>query len=1362
MTLQGRTAVCAVLVGTQVRTVTIPRGSHVSQSGVLVAPTGRVRRLLNGASYACATSSRQYGVFVQTDLSVEVGSNSDGSVVCRIPSSSLSLSVVNFCDVYDDSQGTLVVAGTSAVPSPVGGWRVLLASVVDGSHSVFDASNVVTSACTSLNPCTTAKRCSYVPSVGKVFCVVARSNGPIILSFHPVPGATASFVHLVESSNAYESTAIAFDTDTGANLGFVALNTAEEPTQLFKFDLATLVVTGEYSFASRVARDFEVLTSLRINSTARTIIATVQTRSTLRLVNLNIFGIHDVSPSVIDSAGSTAVTVNGEGFPAEGLAECVFSADAASVTRATIVNSRTLYCAASPSTATGSVCDTTFFNVRFDGRSTQATNVVIQRPISVALSAATSSGDTYVNEKASSTITVRGLTFIQSPSSRCVIMLPDASIHTNLAPVTFINTTAIECHVPRDAASTPAGAFIAYSHDGGVWGASVVPFAIVGEPVGLRVVSPAEGTSVRSASLAAIPPVTLHVIDANGNAVMRYDTSPRVVRCEVLGSGALLNDNSTASTSRLGIVSFPLLRLVSPVEGNLTLLFRHTFGYNVWSAQRTLQVLVGTPTRVALVNWNANNDSWVVGTRAPRMLMPSPEAAVTDSAGNIVVDATKLPGILTLLTTVAEYTEGAGFTERLRTQTAAAGKDGRFSFGDVGMRGVFGSTYTLHVTASRSDLADFVTPALPLERCMSGAEYGVAGSFTCRKCPRYGVCDGSTDVEAEAGKWRTTRSSYVFYDCSPPYAPDSCVADGCKEGYSGPRCSVCTKGYGHNGLSCIRCPSRSANYCVIAIIAIAVCVVIRFLVANSISAGQQNNTKKRRIVSLIFKQLLSHVQVVSLAKFSRDDLPSFLSGYFSAAGTASTMSPDLYFVTCELARDYHAQLVFTLLLPIAFVIVFAVVAAVEVKVARKGQTKTGEYEDEAVQEQATQLYRKELLGQLDERPTIVNVLEKPHSEPPQSAVVGLPGGQAFWRDWVDRFSVTVVVILFMLFPPLLQACSRMYSCEDLDYGVHGTRRVLAQDRSIDCDSGEYRSYLAVAVVCAVVYGVGIPAVSILAVKMIAHLKGGDMVQARRLFHFTTGGFTKSLWMWEGVILVRKAVLVVLMSSVVDAHLRTYTAMWAVSLFLALNIVARPWDDPDLSNLEALSLLTIALTFNLMLVLDYAPKDTHPTAHYTVAVAMLVVNVLMLAAFAWKFIRAVREILIDGGVISSREDPDALQHANEKLRAKARELTERYAAFRERNVLACAAELSVVPSRDLSGLSAATTLLRYVQYRREVVLRIFSNGTPQDLMELYRLEADVMRSVEELGSSTQLAGTGEESSLHAIRLAMSIHSNSGGS
>merc|ERR1739848_355274 len=93
-------------------------------------------------------------------------------------------------------------------------------------------------------------------------------------------------------------------------------------------------------------------------------------------------------------------------------------------------------------------------------------------------------------------------------------------------------------------------------------------------------------------------------------------------------------------------------------------------------------------------------------------------------------------------------------------------------------------------------------------------------------------------------------------------------------------------------------------------------------------------------------------------------------------------------------------------------------------------------------------------------------------------------------------------------------------------------------------------------------------------------------------------------------------------------MRAYTSMWVASIAYGINAVVQPWKDSKLSKLENASLMTIASTFNLALVLNHTSEDTWAALYYIVISLIIGMNLAMLIAFLLAAVAEGRETALN--------------------------------------------------------------------------------------------------------------------------------------
>jgi hypothetical protein len=201
---------------------------------------------------------------------------------------------------------------------------------------------------------------------------------------------------------------------------------------------------------------------------------------------------------------------------------------------------------------------------------------------------------------------------------------------------------------------------------------------------------------------------------------------------------------------------------------------------------------------------------------------------------------------------------------------------------------------------------------------------------------------------------------------------------------------------------------------------------------------------------------------------------------------------------------------------------------------------------------------------------------------------------------------------------VLQWCIRVWSCETIR-GGDGSHlydlSVLSSDRSISCTSDQYLQFRISALIAAVAYAFGVPALCALCIHL--HWRARGRAHARRLFGFLTFGFTTQRWHWEVAAMIRKALLVLVLILVDTVTLRTYMAMWILTAAIGAQVFAQPYDQRYmvLHSLDALGMAALLVTLNLSLLFEFPAFAAGTAGRTALIVIMFVINIVILCVFA---------------------------------------------------------------------------------------------------------------------------------------------------
>ena len=164
------------------------------------------------------------------------------------------------------------------------------------------------------------------------------------------------------------------------------------------------------------------------------------------------------------------------------------------------------------------------------------------------------------------------------------------------------------------------------------------------------------------------------------------------------------------------------------------------------------------------------------------------------------------------------------------------------------------------------------------------------------------------------------------------------------------------------------------------------------------------------------------------------------------------------------------------------------------------------------------------------------------------------------------YVAAMVIFMVLIYPNLLETAAHFLQCDEYDWGkqnsmdssitaIKHTRRIFRHDMTLDCDDTIFKRYQLAAIICLLLYGIGIPA----GVMSIARLVRGDqeigtneskeirdnrkerLKNSRIMFGFLMAGYAKNRWYWEAVVMLRKCIMVVI-SVYVRGTFSTYVGM----------------------------------------------------------------------------------------------------------------------------------------------------------------------------------------------------------------------------
>ena len=171
-----------------------------------------------------------------------------------------------------------------------------------------------------------------------------------------------------------------------------------------------------------------------------------------------------------------------------------------------------------------------------------------------------------------------------------------------------------------------------------------------------------------------------------------------------------------------------------------------------------------------------------------------------------------------------------------------------------------------------------------------------------------------------------------------------------------------------------------------------------------------------------------------------------------------------------------------------------------------------------------------------------------------------------WNEFVG----SLILFWYLMYPQIVKSVTTLFSCT---YVIDGSKYLII-DPDVKCY--EYGISVWVGVVFSfVVYVVGMPAVSFLAVKRLDR----SMPASRLKFGILYDGYdSKNYWWWEIVIQVRK-LSVILISAFVESRVQQILlVLFVIVVSLFFTAWLRPFYDDRLVRMEMVSLIVCFLTF----------------------------------------------------------------------------------------------------------------------------------------------------------------------------------------
>ena len=539
-------------------------------------------------------------------------------------------------------------------------------------------------------------------------CVIRAGSGGLQLTSLLWNGTSQT---VVVGSSVVTATSLVIDDDY--RLAAVAFHYNNDVSMGSSLLIVRLTPLAAVSLTEYVSGAAGLVVDMTANTAERFLLLVIEQETSVTYRAVNFFGVYEVTPSVVDFAGSMPVTLHGAGFPVWAAnSSCTVGTDngTAYVTPDVVVCSVTR----SNGTVADGGCAAQLVDVYIAERQTVTTYVGVLRPSSAMLLVA-GSGDAVAAMQADTNTTVwlTGIGFFpKAENASCRVVNQSTGLVIGHSTTAAAQSTGdATCDMP-ELPMTPPGSVVEYAHDGVNYGAYGATLAIVGPTTTLQY-TVQDGGVFRAGSLATIPAFLVRTADFYGNLRGMLEDDGLSIRCSSVDPPAAMAGATeivrfadaailTAAVVN-GSATFAAVTLAAPTVGPVVL---HCFLTTSVLVSSTLSFLVVPGAAVRL---DQPAQSYVAGVISSRVLQPPVAATPVDSAGNSVVNASL--GIATLQTVFALQGEQGSITWITAIYTSAQDNDGQYRFEGVTLRTVFGQSVQVSILVEGLAKATLDVPA---------------------------------------------------------------------------------------------------------------------------------------------------------------------------------------------------------------------------------------------------------------------------------------------------------------------------------------------------------------------------------------------------------------------------------------------------------------------------------------------------------------------------------------------------------------------------------------------------------------------------------------------------------------------------
>ena len=264
---------------------------------------------------------------------------------------------------------------------------------------------------------------------------------------------------------------------------------------------------------------------------------------------------------------------------------------------------------------------------------------------------------------------------------------------------------------------------------------------------------------------------------------------------------------------------------------------------------------------------------------------------------------------------------------------------------------------------------------------------------------------------------------------------------------------------------------------------------------------------------------------------------------------------------------------------------------------------------------------------------------------------------------VPRFIAVIVFVLFGVYPTLVKSIFAIFRCSEPISGL----RFLEDDYTVVCWIGWHPRFVALAIVCGVVYLVGIP----LGLATILHSNRHRLNEAgfRSTFGFVYSGYHTDRGLvvaWESFVMLRKLAVTAITVSSSDPYIQIFIALFLLIISYGMQERMMPFESQFLNNVEGMGLFSLIFTQIVSILYLYIDTRSAKTGEkdvfleLVVTVVLVMANVLIVVAMVGSYVVAWKRHMKQANkafekFIEERDEPFGVltKYANPYVEPKAR-------------------------------------------------------------------------------------------------------------